>query len=442
MAHFDAMVIGFGKAGKTLAGDLAGRGKKVAMIEKDPKMYGGTCINIACIPTKMLSHDALRGKNYEAAVDRKNETVEKLNHKNYHNLADLDNVVVYDAEAKFLNDKEVQIEMHDGEKDNLTADNIFINTGAESVIPPIDGAADSDKVYTSTTMIEEKTLPEKLVIVGGGYIGLEFATMYNAFGSDVSVVVPDDKILSNEDSEVAEEIQNTMKDSGIEFIFGERAERLEDLNDSEINVTLSSGKSLTANAVLMATGRKPMTNGLGLENTSLELTDDKAISIDNHLRTNVENIWAMGDVKGGMQFTYTSLDDYRIVKSKLFEEGTYTYDSRTNVHYTMFVDPPYSRVGLTADEAKGAGYAVAEGKVPMSEHPRSHVNDDLRGLFKVVADKDSGQILGAHLFGASSEELINLVKMAMDHDIPYTALRDQMYNHPVMSEVFNTLFDV
>lgn len=442
MAHFDAMVIGFGKAGKTLAGDLAGQGKKVAMIEKDPKMYGGTCINIACIPTKMLSHDALRGKNYEAAVDRKNETVEKLNHKNYHNLADLDNVVVYDAEAKFLNDKEVQIEMHDGEKDTLTADNIFINTGAESVIPPIDGAADSDKVYTSTTMIEEKTLPEKLVIVGGGYIGLEFATMYNAFGSDVSVVVPDDKILSNEDSEVAEEIQNTMKDSGIEFIFGERAERLEDLNDSEINVTLSSGKSLTANAVLMATGRKPMTNGLGLENTSLELTDDKAISVDNHLRTNVENIWAMGDVKGGMQFTYTSLDDYRIVKSKLFEEGTYTYDSRTNVHYTMFVDPPYSRVGLTADEAKDAGYAVAEGKVPMSEHPRSHVNDDLRGLFKVVADKDSGQILGAHLFGASSEELINLVKMAMDHDIPYTALRDQMYNHPVMSEVFNTLFDV
>ena len=215
MAHFDAMVIGFGKAGKTLAGDLAGRGKKVAMIEKDPKMYGGTCINIACIPTKMLSHDALWGKNYEAAVDRKNETVEKLNHKNYHNLADLDNVVVYDAEAKFLNDKEVQIEMHDGEKDNLTADNIFINTGAESVILPIDGAADSDKVYTSTTMIEEKTLPEKLVIVGGGYIGLEFATMYNAFGSDVSVVVPDDKILSSEDSEVAEEIQNTMKDSGI-----------------------------------------------------------------------------------------------------------------------------------------------------------------------------------------------------------------------------------
>lgn len=442
MAHFDAMVIGFGKAGKTLAGDLAGRGKKVAMIEKDPKMYGGTCINIACIPTKMLSHDALWGKNYEAAVDRKNETVEKLNHKNYHNLADLDNVVVYDAEAKFLNDKEVQIEMHDGEKDNLTADNIFINTGAESVILPIDGAADSDKVYTSTTMIEEKTLPEKLVIVGGGYIGLEFATMYNAFGSDVSVVVPDDKILSSEDSEVAEEIQNTMKDSGIEFIFGERAERLEDLNDSEINVTLSSGKSLTANAVLMATGRKPMTNGLDLENTSLELTDDKAISVDNHLRTNVENIWAMGDVKGGMQFTYTSLDDYRIVKSKLFEEDTYTYDSRTNVHYTMFVDPPYSRVGLTADEAKDAGYAVAEGKVPMSEHPRSHVNDDLRGLFKVVADKDSGQILGAHLFGASSEELINLVKMAMDHDIPYTALRDQMYNHPVMSEVFNTLFDV
>lgn len=442
MAHFDAMVIGFGKAGKTLAGDLAGRGRKVAMIEKDSTMYGGTCINIACIPTKLLSHDALTGKSYENAIDRKNETVEKLRNKNYHNLADLDNVTVYDAEAKFMNDKKVQIEMHNGEKDTLTADDIFINTGAESVIPPIDGDVDSDKVYNSTTMIEEKSLPDKFVIVGGGYIGLEFATMYNAFGSDVSVIVPDDRILNSEDSEVAEEIQKTMADSGIEFIFGARAEKLEDLNANEIKVTLSGGESLTSNAVLMATGRKPMTDGLGLENTSIELTDGKAVKVDNHLRTNVEGIWAMGDVKGGMQFTYTSLDDYRIVKSEMFEDGAYSYDSRTNVHYTMFVDPPYSRAGLTMDEAKDAGYETAEGKVPLAEHPRSHVNDDLRGLFKAVVDKESGKILGAHLFGASSEELINLVKMAMDHDIPYTDLRDQMYNHPVMSEAFNTLFDV
>ncbi len=442
MAHFDALVIGFGKAGKTLAGDLAGQGRKVAMIEKDPEMYGGTCINIACIPTKLLNHDALAGKKYQEAIERKNDTVGKLRDKNYHNLADLENVVVYDASARFLNDSEVEIEGNDGGKAILTADDIFINTGAENVMPPIDGDLDSDKVFNSTTMIEEKSLPGKLVIVGGGYIGLEFATMYNAFGSEVSVIVPDDRILADEDDEIAEAVRTTMEDSGVEFVFGQRAEKLEDAGDSEIEVKLSNGAARSSNAVLMATGRKPMTEGLGLENTSVELADDGSIKVNDHLQTSADGIWAMGDVKGGMQFTYTSLDDYRIVKSKLFDDGAYTYDSRTNIHYTMFVDPPYSRVGMTAGEAVEKGFDAAEGKVPLAEHPRAHVNDDLRGLFKVVVDKGSGEILGAHLFGAGSEELINTVKMAMDHDIPYTSLRDQMYNHPVMSEIFNTLFDV
>lgn len=442
MAHFDALVIGFGKAGKTLAGDIAGRGKKVAVIEKDPTMYGGTCINIACIPTKLLSHDALAGRDYAGAVSRKDETVAKLRDKNYHNLADSENITVYDAHAEFQNDREVRITMHDGSTETLTADQIFINTGAENAMPPVEGDVDSDKVHNSTTMIDERELPERLVIVGGGYIGLEFATMYNAFGSDVSVIVPDDRILGREDADIAGEIQKTMTDSGISFLFGEYAERLDDVSESDIKVTLSSGETVTADGVLMATGRKPLVSGLGLENTSVKLTDDGAIKVDDHLQTDAAGIWALGDVKGGYQFTYTSLDDYRIVRSKMFGDGSYTYDSRTNVHYTMFVDPPYSRVGLTADEAKDEGYEVAEGSVPMAEHPRSHVNGELRGLFKAVVDKGSGKILGAHLFGVNSEELVNMVKMAMDYDIPYTALRDQMYNHPVMSEVFNTLFDM
>lgn len=441
MAHFDAVIIGFGKAGKTLAGDLAGSGSEVAVIEKDPTMYGGTCINIACIPTKLLSHDSLEGVEYPQAIERKNNTIPKLRDKNYHNLADNENITVFDAEARFLNDKEIEIESQNGEKQQLTAEDIFINTGAVTALPPIEGV-DSDKVFTSTSLIEETVLPYKLTIVGGGYIGLEFATMYNAFGSDVTVIVSGDQFMPSEDTEIAEAMQQEMENQGVKFVFGEMAEGLEDVSDSEIKVTLSNKDTITSNVVLMATGRKPMTCGLGLENTSIEMSDDKSVNVDKHLQTNVDNIWAMGDVKGGMQFTYTSLDDYRVVKSQLTDDGSYNMESRTYTHYTMFVDPPYSRIGLTADEAKEEGYDAAEGKVDLSGHPRAHVNNDLRGLFKSVVDKKSGKILGASLFGASSEELINIVKLAMDHDLPYTALRDMMYNHPVMSESFNGLFDV
>ncbi|WP_020008128.1 FAD-dependent oxidoreductase [Salinicoccus albus] len=441
MAHFDALIIGFGKAGKTLAGDLAEGGSKVAMIEKDPMMYGGTCINIACIPTKLLSHDSLAGVEYSQAVERKNNTIPKLRDKNYHNLADNDNITVFDAEARFLNDKEIEIESQNGAVQQLTADDIFINTGAVTALPPIEGV-DSDKVFTSTSLIEETVLPHKLTVVGGGYIGLEFATMYNAFGSEVTVIVPENGLLLSEDTEMAEAIQQEMENAGVKFVFGEKAEALEDVSDSEIKVTLSNKDTITSNAVLMATGRKPMTYGLGLENTSIELSEDKSVRVDKHLKTNVDHIWAMGDVKGGMQFTYTSLDDYRVVKSRLADDGAYNMESRAHTHYTMFVDPPYSRIGLTADEAKEEGYDVAEGKVDLSGHPRAHVNNDLRGLSKSVVDKASGKILGAALFGANAEELINLVKLAMDHDLPYTALRDMMYNHPVMSESFNGLFNV
>lgn len=441
MKQFDAIITGFGKAGKTLAAELSNRDWKVALIEEDEMMYGGTCINIACIPTKLLMHDALDGREYKSAIERKNGVIGRLRDKNYHSVADLSNATVFDGRAQFISNNEVVVTDKNGNKEVMTADKFFINTGAKSIIPPIEGDIDSDRVYTSTTLLDEDILPDRLTIIGGGYIGLEFAVMYNAFGSEVTVIVPDEQLLKNEDSDIAAEMSKDMADSGIHFLFGERAEHVKDDKNS-ITITLSGGKELSSDAVLFATGRRPNTENLGLEHTDISLTDSGAINVNSHLQTDVENVYALGDVKGGAQFTYTSLDDFRIVKDHLFGDGEYTFDSRTNIHYTMFTDPPYSRAGLTLKEAEEQGFKAQENSMPMSGHPRSHINNELRGLFKAVADTESGKILGAHLYGVNSEELINMVKLAMDHDIPYTALRDMMYNHPVMSEAFNTLFDI
>lgn len=440
MTAYDAIIIGFGKGGKTLAGELASRDWKVAMIEKDPKMYGGTCINIACIPTKVLVHEGVQGVPYQKAIERKDDVVEKLRDKNYHNLVDNDNVTVYDAKAKFLSDDKVEIDAN-GNKKVLTAEHIFVNTGADSIIPPIEGDMDSEKVYTSTSLINRKDLPETLAIVGGGYIGLEYASMYQNFGSDVTVITPDDNLLPDEDEEIAEEVQKVLENKGVQFVFGEKAEQINDLGD-KVTLTLSHDEQVTAEAVLLATGRKPNTEGLGLENTSIEQLEDGGIKVNDHLETAAKNIWALGDVKGGMQFTYVSLDDYRIIMNTLFGEKEYTLSTRKNVPYTMFVDPPLSRIGMTAKEAQDKGYTIIESKLPVASHPRAHVINDKRGLFKAVIDKKTKKILGVSLFGPDSHELINLVKLAMDFEAPYTTLKDQMYNHPVMSEAFNTLFDV
>lgn len=438
MLTYDAIIIGFGKGGKTLAGELASRDWQVAMVEEDPKMYGGTCINIACIPTKTLVHDGLQGVPYAEAIQRKDKVVETLRKKNYHNLADNDNITIYTAEASFRADKEIVIKAEDKEE-VLTAEHIFINTGAVNNMPPMKGDLHSNKLYTSTTLIDRKELPQTLAIIGGGYIGLEYASMYQQFGAEVTVIAPEEELLPGEDPDIASEVRKVLENKGVQFKLGKKAEALTD-NEADATLTLSGDEEVTAEAVLMATGRQPNTEQLGLENTSIDLFEDGGIKVDDHLETNVTHVWAMGDVKGGMQFTYISLDDYRVIKDALFGEKEYSLATRENVPYTVFIDPPLSRVGMTAKEAKENGYKILEGKLPMASHPRAHVINDLRGLFKAVVDEKTNQILGVSLFGPDSHELINLVKLTMDLDIPYTKLRDQVYNHPVMSEAFNNLF--
>lgn len=453
MKKFDAVVIGFGKGGKTLAGALAGTGKTVAVLERSPKMYGGTCINVACIPSKSLVHSAAlsaamggsfaeRAERYARAIEEKDRLTGMLRDKNYHKLADQPNVTVFTCEGSFLDARRVAVELEGGGREELEAEQIFLNTGARPFVPPIPGLAESRYFYLSETLLDLRELPRRLVIIGGGYIGMEFASMYANFGSQVTVVQDGDVFLPREDGEIAAAVLESLEARGIKVLMGAEIQRVAD-GDGHGELTVKAGGqtvTLCAEAVLTATGRRPNTEGLNLQAAGVELTPRGAVRTDVHLRTTAANIWAMGDVVGGLQFTYISLDDFRIVKSDVLGDGSYTTETRGQVPYSVFLDPPFSRVGLSEREAREQGYAVRIAKLPAAAIPKAQVLQKPTGLLKAVIDRDTGKILGAHLFCEESYETINIVKLAMDAGLPYTALRDGIYTHPTMSEALNDLF--
>ncbi len=440
MKHVDLLVIGFGKAGKTLASFAAEEGKTVAVVEKSEKMYGGTCINVACIPSKTLIHDAEANKDFMSAMSRKSDVVDALNDKNYHNLADNDNIEVLDYTAKFKSNKVVNLLNDQGTVvDEISADYVVINSGSKPNIPDIEGIDDSEHIYDSTSIMGLTSRPNHLVIIGAGYIALEFASMFSQFGTEVTVLEREDTIMPGEDREVVEAVVENLEEQGVTFVFDAEPQSFIS-GDMETTVETSAG-NYKADAILVATGRGPNTD-LDLENTDVTLDDDGSIVTGEHLETDASGVYAVGDVKGGMQFTYISLDDFRIVRDHMFGDAARTTENRGAVPYTVFVNPPLARVGLTAEAAREDGYDILEGKVPVNAIPRHKVNDDARGIFKVVIDKKTEYILGATLYGVSSEELINLVKLAMEQNISYTVLRDMIYTHPTMAESFNNLFDV
>ena len=308
MKQYDAIIIGFGKGGKTLAAELAKRNRKVAVIERSDKMYGGTCINIGCIPTKTLVHLAklapreasLQQKKtyYSRAISQKEEVTSFLRQKNYHNLADNPNLTVYTGIASFLGPDEVEVRMAD-KTISLRAPQIFINTGAETVIPAIDGIENHPHVYTSTSIMELTELPEKLVIVGGGYIGLEFASMYASFGSQVTVLEGSSALISREDRDIAASVKETLEKKGITFYLNARVQSVKE--DTVVYQDTVSGEmhELEADAVLLATGRRPNTGGLNLELAGVKMNEKGAIVVNDRLQTTNPNIRAIGDVKGG-----------------------------------------------------------------------------------------------------------------------------------------------
>ena len=444
MKMYDVIVIGFGKAGKTLAGQLGKQGKKVALIEKDNGMYGGTCINVGCIPSKRLiteaatapkSDFASKAAYYKKAIEGKRALTGALNQANYYKLIQA-GVEVIDGMASFVDATHVEVKTKDGVL-QLEGKQFVINTGATSVIPGIPGVKDSDKVYTSESMMDLDELPEKLTIVGGGYIGLEFAAMYANFGSKVTVVQDIDVFLPREDKDIADNIRSVLEAKGIEIVTGAKTTKIE---GATLYYTVGDTDTvLEGDAILMATGRRPNTDGLEAQKAGIALSDRGAVVTDEHLRTNVPNIWAAGDVCGNLQFTYISLDDSRIIMSDMSGKGDRTTQNRGAFSYSVFIDPPFSRVGLSESEAKAKNIEYRVMNLPSAAIPKAKVLRKPEGVLKALVGADD-QILGVQLFCAESHEMINLVKMAMDNNLKYQVLRDFIYTHPTMSESLNDLF--
>lgn len=440
MKQFDLIIVGFGKGGKTLAKFASAQGRKVAVIEKSKKMYGGTCINIGCIPSKTLVHEGLEHGSFDQAFSRKTDVVNALNSKNYHNLADDDNIEVLDYIAKFKSNHELNLLNDQGEVvETIGSEQIVINTGAKSVIPPIEGIDTSQHLYDSEGIMNLKSQPNHLVIVGGGYIALEFASMFANFGTQVTVLERGNDIMTKEDNDIVAEVKKDLADKNVKLVLNVDTKKFEDTDKGTV-VHTSNGEYV-ADAVLIATGRKPNTD-LDLQNTDVKIGDHSEIIVNEYLQTDASDVYALGDVKGGMQFTYISLDDFRIVKEQLFGGGQRSTENRGVVPYTVFIDPPLARVGLTGEEAKEQGYNVIENAIPVNTIPRHKINNDTRGLFKAVVNKDNEAILGASLYGLQSEEIINLIKLAIDQKLSYKVLKENIYTHPTMVESFNDLFNM
>ncbi|GAB1340722.1 reactive chlorine resistance oxidoreductase RclA [Streptomyces sp. E-15] len=446
--HVDLLVIGFGKGGKTLAARMGAAGRRVALVEQSAQMYGGTCINIGCVPTKALIHHAQSRRPGEpaqdsllAAVSATTTLTDALRDRNFAMLDDIDSVTVLTGRARFLDEKSIEVSAG-SDRLVVTAPVIVVNTGAEPVLPDIPGLRSSAYLRTSTDLIRAEGLPERLVVVGGGYLGLEFAGMYARFGSRVTVLEAGPRLLPREDADVAEATVGTLRDEGVTFVTDAEVVEVTDEDGHAAVRYRAAGEEhvLDTEAVLVATGRRPATAGLDLEAAGVRTTERGAIEVDEHLRSSRPHIFAVGDVNGGPQFTYISLDDSRIVADQLLGSGARTTADREAVPYTLFTTPPLSRVGLTEREARERGHDVRVASKPVAQiaaMPRAKIVGETRGLMKFVIDAATDRILGAALLSVDSQELVNTVALAMRHGVTASELRDTIYTHPSSTEAFN-----
>lgn len=450
--HVDVLVIGWGKGGKTFAGAMAGAGKRVAIVEQSAAMYGGTCINIGCVPTKTLVHDSEQRREdddpqsfFDRAVARRDTLIAKLNSVNLHMLADRDTVTVVDGRARFVGPHEVEITPSAGgaglaEHLRITAETIIINTGAVPFMPPVPGI-DGPRIYDSTTLQHVAPFPQRLAVIGAGAIGLEFASMFQGFGAQVTLVQRGAAILPGEDEDVRAAVVEVLAGDGVRILTNTTVTGYVDEADGVrlVGAPGVDGGDLVVDAVLVATGRRPAIEGLGLEDAGIAVTERGAVEVDDQLQTSVPGVYAMGDVHGHGQQTYLSLDDMRIVMAAL-NGGSRRLSDRVAVPSTIFITPAFSAVGLTETQARQDGRAVRVVTAPVAgikAMPRPKAVGDPRGVMKFVVDAESDLILGARLFHVDSQEVINLVALAMRAGVTATALRDGIWTHPSSTEALN-----
>jgi pyruvate/2-oxoglutarate dehydrogenase complex dihydrolipoamide dehydrogenase (E3) component len=448
MTRYDAIVIGSGQAGNPLSQKLADHGWAVAFVEKEH--LGGTCINTGCTPTKTMiassqvAHYARNAGRWgvrtgkvsvdlPAVVRRKDEIVRQWRAGQEKKVQERPNLHLYRGAARFVGPKRLRV----GDQE-LEGERVFINTGTRVDVPRLEGLDQIDYL-TNASIMELAQVPEHLVVLGGGYIGLEFGQMFRRFGSRVTVVHRGEHILPREDADVTQELQKALEAEGIRFILNAQTTRVTKQN-GEVVLQLQAGDDVRGSHLLIATGRRPNTEELGLENAGVQVDRQGFVPVNSRLETNVPGVWALGDVKGGPAFTHISYNDYQIVYANLIEGKQLTTDGRI-VPYSVFTDPQLGRVGLTETEARATGRRLKVGKIPMGWVARAIERDETAGLMKLVVDAGNDRILGAAILGTEGGELVQILHAVMLAGAPYTLLKGAIYIHPTLAEGFWTLME-
>jgi len=444
----DAIVIGAGQGGGPLAGAFAKAGRRTLLVERTH--IGGTCVNEGCTPTKTMiasgrvAHLAQRGKDYgvntgDITIDlarvreRKRKIVAEFRNSSEQQIAKA-GVEVEFGHARFVAPHTIEIEKPDGTQIEASADIIVINTGLRPLVPNIPGLA-SVPYLTSTSIMELDLAPEHLVVLGGGYVGLEFAQLFRRFGSHVTVVHRGAQLLPREDPDIASAVADILTEDGIDVRLNTDTKSITRTANGRVEL---SGE-IAGSHLLVATGRAPNTDDLGVAAAGIELDAHGFIKANDRLETTAPGVYVMGDVKGGPAFTHVSYDDFRILRSNLLRGGNASIKGRL-LPYTVFLDPQLGRVGMTETEARAAGFDVRIASMPMSNVARALEMDESRGVMKAVVDGNTKLILGAAVLGIEGGEVAAMLQLAMMGSLPYTTLRDGMFSHPTLSESLNNLF--
>ena len=447
---YDAIIIGTGQAGPSLAVRLASTGMKVAIIER--KRFGGTCVNTGCIPTKTLiasaraAHVARSGGEFGVTIDgsitvdmkkvkaRKDAVVHRSNEGLEQWLKGTENLTIYQGHARFEDAHQVRV----GDE-LLEAEKIFINVGGRASTPPLSGL-DQVSYFNNSTMMEVDFLPEHLIVIGGSYVGLEFAQMYRRFGSEVTIVEMGPRLIQREDEDVSEAVRTILENEGINIRLSAECIAMEKRAEKvAVNLDCTSGdKTVVGSHALLAVGRVPNTDDLGLKNTGVTVDQRGYIQVDDQLRTNVAGIYALGDCNGRGAFTHTAYNDYEIVAANLLDGDPRRVSDRITA-YALYIDPPLGRAGMTETEVRKSGRKALLGKRPMERVGRAVEKGETQGFMKVLVDAETKQILGASLLGIECDEVIHSILDVMYAKAPYTVIQRAMHIHPTVSELIPTM---